>query len=321
VSAPAVPAVAPLSQEEEELNLDLSALDAPDSALDDLPMRSVPHVLVVEDDADTRRLLAFQLQERGFRVTTAADGREALALAERQHPDLVTLDVLMPGMDGFETLAALKQNALTLDIPVVMLSVVPEQAKGFALGASDYLSKPPDPAQLMQSIRAVLEIDDRAAGDDGAGPGSARLRVLVVDDEADLVAWLQTVLHDHGIEVLPAYGGREALEKARTQHPDVIVMDVKMPDMTGLEVSQALKADPATAPIPVIFMTASDIDKRQARTRMLGLGAVELLGKPFSAEDLVSEILRQTMILQVAVPAGQGEPATDGAPHAGEATS
>ena len=76
----------------------------------------------------------------------------------------------MPGMDGFETLAALKQNAQTLDIPVVMLSVVPEEARGFALGASDYLAKPPDPDQLVQSIRAVLEIEDRA---DGAGGGRA----------------------------------------------------------------------------------------------------------------------------------------------------
>jgi CheY-like chemotaxis protein len=127
--------------------------------------------------------------------------------------------------------------------------------------------------------------------------------VLVVDDEADLVTWLKTALETHGIVVLPAYGGTEAVSRARADHPDVIVMDVQMPDMTGLEVIRTLKSDPATAGIPVIFMTASDIDKRTARARMLGLGAVELLGKPFSVDELVGEILRQVDVLNELQPA------------------
>jgi CheY-like chemotaxis protein len=258
----------------------------------------------VDDDPDTRDLLAFQLESRGFRVTRAGSGREALTLARQERPDLITLDVMMPGLDGFETLAALKQEERTANIPVVMLSVLPEEERGFALGAADYLPKPPDPDQFVQSIRAVL--------DDGNGPstGAERtlegLRVLVVDDEPDLVGWLRTALSAHGLQVLPAYGGQEGLDKARTERPDVIVLDVQMPDLTGTEVIRALKADPTTATIPVIIMTASDIDKRTARARMIGLGAAELLGKPFSVETLVSEILRHTDLLPTPPPIRNG---------------
>ncbi|HMA32872.1 MAG TPA: response regulator, partial [Chloroflexia bacterium] len=252
------------------------------------------------DDPDTRRLLALQLEGRGFQVTQVPSGRDAIALAREARPDLIILDVMMPGLDGFETLAALKQDPVTADIPVVMLSVLPEAEKGFALGALDYLSKPLDPDQLIQTIRGVVAIDaPKGRPAKGARRGAAaKIRVLVVDDETDLVTWLQNALQAQDMLVLPAYGGQEGLAKAHSEQPDVIVMDVKMPDMTGLEVIRALKADPVTAKIPVIFMTASDIDKRTARVRMLGLGAVELLGKPFSADDLVSEILRQTKLLQ-----------------------
>ncbi len=214
---------------------------------------------------------------------------------------------MMPGLDGFETLAALKEATATAQIPVVMLSVLPEEERGFALGATDYLPKPPDPEQLMDIIREVLA--------HGATPTRdlSSLRVLVVDDEPDLVSWLETALGRQGMTVIAAYGGREGLAKAVSERPAIIVMDVRMPDMSGLDVLRALKADPVTADIPVIFMTASDIDKRTVRARMLGLGAAELLGKPFSADILVDEILRQTQLLRELQPVGSalaGDPQT-----------
>ncbi len=309
---PTEPAPLPTRTAEElSDDLDLSGFDLAVAATDALaaaqlsaapPTASAtdesPHVLVVDDDPDTRRLLGLQLAGHGFRVSEASGGREALALAQTGRPDLITLDVMMPGLDGFETLAALKESAATAQIPVVMLSVLPEEERGFALGATDYLPKPPDPEQLMDIIRAVLA--DGLAPDRGIGP----LRVLVVDDEPDLVSWLETALGCQGMTVIAAYGGRDGLAKAVSEQPAVIVMDVRMPDMNGLDVLRALKADPLTAQIPVIFMTASDIDKRTVRARMLGLGAAELLGKPFSADVLVDEILRQTQLLRELQPVG-----------------
>ena len=300
-------------------DLDLSDFDLAVAATDALTTRSAtagptdgasadhtagpqPHVLVVDDDPDTRRLLGLQLAGHGFRVTEASSGREALALAQTDRPDLITLDVMMPGLDGFETLAALKAAAATAQIPVVMLSVLPEEERGFALGATDYLPKPPDPEQLMEIIREVLT--------HGATPlrDLSSLRVLVVDDEPDLVSWLETALARQGMTVIAAHGGREGLAKAVSERPAIIVMDVRMPDMSGLDVLRALKVDPVTADIPVIFMTASDIDKRTVRARMLGLGAAELLGKPFSADILVDEILRQTQLLRELQPVGSAMP-------------
>jgi|GEM_PF-501190 len=314
---PLLPAALVPARTAEELSddLDLSGFDLavaasaaltarPESAAPPaaVPAARSPHVLVVDDDADTRRLLGLQLAGHGFRVSEAGGGREALALAQTDPPDLITLDVMMPGLDGFETLVALKGVAATAQIPVVMLSVLPEEERGFALGATDYLPKPPDPEQLMNIIREVLAHGAAPARD--LGP----LRVLVVDDEPDLVSWLETALGRQGMTVIAAYGGRDGLAKAVSERPAVIVMDVRMPDMSGLDVLRALKADPVTAAIPVIFMTASDIDKRTVRARMLGLGAAELLGKPFSADILVDEILRQTQLLRELQPVGSALP-------------
>ncbi|MDQ2810010.1 MAG: GAF domain-containing protein, partial [Chloroflexota bacterium] len=322
LSATTVPVLA-RTMEELSDDLDLSDFDLAVAASDALtnrppaaaptdgvpadPPAPLPHVLVVDDDPDTRRLLGLQLAGHGFRVSEASGGREALALAAADRPDLITLDVMMPGLDGFETLAALKEAAATAQIPVVMLSVLPEEERGFALGATDYLPKPPDPEQLMDIIREVLAHGATPARDLNS------LRVLVVDDEPDLVSWLETALGRQGMTVIAAYGGREGLAKAVSERPAVIVMDVRMPDMSGLDVLRALKADPVTADIPVIFMTASDIDKRTVRARMLGLGAAELLGKPFSADILVDEILRQTQLLRELQPVGSavaGDPQT-----------
>jgi DNA-binding response OmpR family regulator len=310
VAAPTAPATPVRHSEEDltdELDLDLimsrpeadaDAAQAVESAAP--PAAPSPlHVLVVDDDPDIRRLLALQLESKGFEVTQVSSGREALALVKERRPDLITLDVMMPGLDGFETLAALKAEAESADIPVVMLSVLPEEERGFALGAADYLPKPPDPDQLVLSIREVLAQPNAAPSD-----ATRALRVLVVDDEPDLVGWLQTALQTHGITVIAAHGGREGLAKAVSERPDAIVMDVRMPDMSGLDVIRALKDDPVTAGIPVIFMTASDINKSTARARMIGLGAAELIGKPFSADTLVTEILRQTQLLQELQPAG-----------------
>ncbi len=240
-------------------------------------------ILVVDDDLRVAQLFAHQLEADGHTVLVTTHGKDTLPLARREQPDLILLDVVMPDIDGFEVLAQLKQDFDAKSIPVIVTSIVAEEEKGFALGAADYLVKPLDNHQLQISVRRVLMQLDRAT------PGT----VLVVDDEVDIRHWLSVELTRQGCLVTEAQNGEECLAAVAAHPPDLILLDLNMPQMDGWTVIRRLKEKPQTAGIPIIVLTASAVDPEREKVQMLGMGVKQFLTKPVSVEMLTGEVRRQ----------------------------
>ena len=188
--------------------------------------------LVVEDDFKSADLIRVQLEAEGFKVLHAASAEAALALAVQQPLSLITLDIMLPNMDGWEFLSRLKQVPDLRRIPVVIISIVADRNKGFALGAAAVMQKPISRQELYESL---LDL--------GLFPVAERkpLKVLVVDDDPKAVELIAVRILGLAGTVLRAYGGREAIEVARRELPDLIVLDLMMPDVNGFEVVEALK--------------------------------------------------------------------------------
>jgi PAS domain S-box-containing protein len=232
-------------------------------------------VLVVEDEPDISRLIRFQLESHGYRVITAALGDEALAKAKAEQPDLITLDILLPDRDGFDVLRELKTIPRTADIPVLILSIVQDKDSGFRLGAIDFLIKPIDEHQLVQSVRRIL---------------ARKAQVLIAEDDADTVGMLVQMLEKAGYSTSVAMDGYETLALARKENPGLILLDLRMPGMDGYEALTRLKQDDMARDIPIIAMSAHASDYPAEREKLLSLGAVEFLSKPFTVQELVQEI-------------------------------
>jgi PAS domain S-box-containing protein len=249
------------------------------SALFPSPLSFAPSklILVVEDEPDIAELIRYHLEGNGYRVTTAPRGEEALAKAHQEKPDLITLDILLPDMDGFEVLQRLKSDEETADIPVVILSIVPDREDGFRLGAVDYVIKPVDEGRLLSAVGAILHKEDL---------------ILVVDDDRDTTRLVQEVLGRAGFTIRTANNGFEALAVARQEQPGLILLDLKMPELDGYEVLKRLKRDRTTQDIPVVVVTGSVTDEEVKRKKVLALGAAQFLTKPFAIDDFVEEIKR-----------------------------
>ncbi|HET7769346.1 MAG TPA: response regulator, partial [Chloroflexota bacterium] len=209
-----------------------------------------PLVLVVEDDVRSSALLAAHLRRAGYRVRFAETGERALELARTLRPDAITLDILLPDLDGWEVLRALKSDAETREIPATIVSVVDDQALGYALGAVDYLVKPIDGETLIRTLRRLTltsKVRER------------EVRVLVVDDDPAAVELLTEVLRPLGFAMSTARGGAEAIETARAHPPDVVLLDLMMPEVSGFDVVEALRADGRTRDVRIVVVTAKEL--------------------------------------------------------------
>jgi CheY-like chemotaxis protein len=213
-----------------------------------LPERVSPGigtVLVIDDEAAVRDLMQRFLAREGFQVITASGGEEGLRRARELRPDAITLDVMMPGMDGWAVLSALKADPDLGDIPVVMLTIVDDKNLGYALGASDYLTKPIDRERLVTVLKQHRR--DRP--------------VLVVDDDAGLRQLLRRMLEPEGYAVVEAENGRAALDRLREVSPSVILLDLMMPEMDGFEFVAEFRAHEAGRAIPIVVITARDLSR------------------------------------------------------------
>jgi PAS domain S-box-containing protein len=237
-----------------------------------------PVVLVVEDDQQAADLLVRQLENGGFHGVVASNGTEALAKAQEVQPIAITLDILLPGIDGWDVLAQLKRDDATRDIPVVVVSMVDKPELARALGAMDYLVKPVDGKALLARL-AKYTFAGKVTTEE--------TRVLVVDDEPANVHWLEGVLKPAGFSVTSAGGGREGIELARSSGPDLILLDLMMPEVSGFDVVEALDADESTRSIPIMILTAKDLtdeDKRKLNGHAKAIlergstGATDILG-------------------------------------------
>jgi len=235
-------------------------------------------VLVVDDDPVARDLLQRALGKAGFRVECATDGEDALRLARSLRPEAITLDVMMPGVDGWATLAALKADPELAGIPVIMLTIVDDKNKGYALGAADYMTKPFNREQLAATLAKY-----RRASQNRNAPA------LVVEDDDAARALLVRALEQEGWHVREAADGRAALRQVAAERPQLILLDLMMPEMDGFEFVQELHKLPGAQTIPVVVITAKDITLED-RLRLSGYVEKILEKGTYSRDDLLRAI-------------------------------
>jgi signal transduction histidine kinase/CheY-like chemotaxis protein len=235
-------------------------------------------VLVVDDDATARELIAEHIKAEGLPVVTAASGLEGLKLAKHLRPIAITLDVMMPDLDGWSVLAALRQDTELADIPVIMVTILDEQRRAASLGAAGYLTKPIDRDRLRR-ILGRFRTPARAT------------RVLLVEDDADQRERLRAWLEGQHWLVQEAANGREALACLQADRPDVILLDLMMPEMDGFAVVAALQKEPRWRDVPVIVITARDLDAQDRARLNSGVQSV-LVKEAFRPAELVERIRR-----------------------------
>jgi CheY-like chemotaxis protein/anti-sigma regulatory factor (Ser/Thr protein kinase) len=234
-------------------------------------------VLIVDDDEGVREFLALELKTYGLRILQAADGRKGLETAQTEKPDAILLDVLMPNLDGWETLRALKQVEETRSIPVVIVSVVENRAFGISLGAVEHLVKPVERPALLLALSK-------------AGVLATRGHVLVVDDDADVRALLEQELVAAGYRARTAAGGAEALELLRRERPSAVLLDLMMPPPDGFEVLYRIRKDPLLRDLPVVVVTAKELSPADEKT--LNRSTLRVIRKSSDSAQLIEEVLR-----------------------------
>jgi GAF domain-containing protein/CheY-like chemotaxis protein len=246
--------------------------EAPPAVPDRVPP-GVGTVLVIDDEPAVRDLMQRFLTREGFRVVTASGGEDGLRWARELRPDAITLDVMMPGMDGWAVLSALKADPDVADIPVIMLTIVDDRNLGYALGVSDYLIKPIDRERLVTVLKKYRR----------------DLPVLVVDDDVALRQLLRRMLEPEGYAVVEAENGRVALERLREVSPSVILLDLMMPEMDGFEFVAEVYRHAGWRAIPIVVITAKDLS-REDHERLNGYVQQILQKGAYSRDQLLAEV-------------------------------
>jgi PAS domain S-box-containing protein len=233
-------------------------------------------ILVVDDDATVRELVARHLQRAGFAVVGARGGQEGLRLVRELRPAAVTLDIMMPDLDGWTVLAAIKGDPALAGVPVVLMSIVEEKNRGYALGAADYLVKPVDRAKLVAALTRAC--------------GTAAGSVLLVDDDEMVRRSVRQALEPIGWKVTDAENGQVAVEALAAGRPDVIILDLMMPKMDGFEFLDELRGRPDWQGTPVVIITAKDLTDED-RNRLNG--GVERIIQKSDRDEMLRQLSRE----------------------------
>jgi PAS domain S-box-containing protein len=239
--------------------------------------RGKPLILVVDDEITARELLASYLCSE-YRIAMAESGAEAVQKAQELHPDAITLDVMMPGGIGFETLEALKQDPETANIPIVIVSIVDERQVGFSLGAADYLIKPIRKSVLLETIRRHVPPQSEE-----------EVAILLVDDDPGTLELLEETLRSAGYETESVSGGKRALEVLSSKLVSAVLLDLLMPGMDGFEVIRHIRQDPALRELPIFVMTGKNLKRDE----------LAVLNRETQALFLKNGAWRQELIVEV----------------------
>ncbi len=250
----------------------------PESATEDDPL-----VLVVEDDINASELLKLALTGAGYRVIQAYSGKEALAIAGDFDLFAITLDLMLPGMDGWSILKKLKEKPQTSNTPVIVISMLDQREIGFTMGIAEYFLKPVDKNTLISALDKIKQIIEVEVP-----------RVLVVDDEPNIVELVASMI-EPDYSVIRAYGGEEGIEKAFKEHPDALILDLMMPVINGFDVISRLKDNPETKDIPIIICTGKDLTSDDIQ--LLSDNVVSVMRKSmFTSDDIINEIEKLRLI-------------------------
>ena len=276
-------------------------------------------VLVVDDEVVVTSFLSDYLTGEGYEVILASNGEEALELAEKEKPQLILLDIRMPGIDGIEVCKRLKAQEKTRSIPVIMMTgFAYEKVDAVEAGADEFINKPLDPVELVFRLKSISrmryltdELDKAVAEIEGPQESSHEReaestegiknsgivvdKILVVDDELVVRGFLHELLAEEGYEVILASNGEEAIDLAERENPEVILLDINMPGIDGIEVCKRLKAQEETRNIPIIIVTALDDRGFIAYLE----GADDFVTKPFNPVELTFRIRSMHRIKQL----------------------
>jgi hypothetical protein len=236
----------------------------------------MPLALVVDDELSIRTLIEVTLQLEGFDTIGACDGETALQMAADHHPDVITLDVMMPGMDGWAVLTALKADAETMDIPVIMLTIVDDKNLGYALGAADYVTKPVDRDRLAAALQKFRNIP-------------APRTVLIVEDDEPTRTLMARMLEKEGWTALQAVDGIAGLEQLAQHKPALVLLDLMMPRMDGFAFVAELHKRPDWRAIPIVVVTAKTLTQED-RLQLKGYVEKILQKGAFTRDDLLAEV-------------------------------
>jgi CheY-like chemotaxis protein len=237
-------------------------------------------VLVIDDDPLQRDLMQRYLRKEGFTVCTASGGAQGLRLARQLLPAAITLDVMMPDVDGWSVLSALKGDALLSEIPVIMLTMVDDPERGFTLGASEYVTKPVNRRRLSQILKKYTCLRPPCP-------------VLVIDDEASTRALMRAMLEKEGWVVSEAGNGIEALECMARERPRLICLDLMMPEMDGFAFAAEVRRHPEWRSIPIVVITSQDLSSEDRR-RLNG-NVEKILRKDGDSRETLLEQVRDLL--------------------------
>jgi len=252
---------------------------------------STATILVIEDNALNLKLVRSLLILGGYQVLEAEDAEKGIELASHHLPDLILMDIQLPGMDGLEATRILKTREETQSIPVVALTayaMTGDEIKAREAGCSGYITKPLNTRTFLETLKKYLNQYPAANAPVPRGADRRKSRILIVDDDPLNVKLLSAKLPADQFEPLPAFNGEEALHRTIEDNPDLILLDIMMPDMDGYEVSHRLKTNPATEGIPIILVTA--LDGSEDKIRGFEAGADEFLNKPVNDIELLTRI-------------------------------
>ena len=233
-------------------------------------------ILVVDDDVTVRELVERHLERAGFAVVTAGGGQEGLGLVRELRPAAVTLDIMMPDLDGWTVLAAIKGDPALANIPVVLMSIIDEKSRGYTLGAADYLVKPVDRTKLVETLTRIC--------------GSAGGRTLLVDDDEVVRRGVRQALEPIGWKVTEAENGQVAINSLTGARPDVIILDLMMPKMDGFEFLEQVRRRSDWQDIPVVVITAKDLTQED-RDRLNG--GVERIIQKSDRDEMLRQLSRE----------------------------
>jgi len=289
-------------------------------------------ILVVEDNPTNMKLIRGLLGIGKYEIVEAMDATTGIQLAKEHKPDLILMDIQLPGMDGLTATRELKKDPAFQDIPVVAITAHAMQGddtKALEAGCAGYISKPVDTRTFLEKISGFLQQKIDSHSNPVRSASVYKKRILIVDDEPVNIKVLEAKLPAKEYEVIRAFSGKEALEKVADTAPEVILLDIMMPEMDGYEVTKTLKTDPKTSHIPIIIVTA--LTETKDKLKALDAGAEEFISKPVNTTELIARIKSMLRLRQYREqldirsqseesfisPPGQGEPvrADAASPH------
>jgi len=245
-----------------------------------MPEGEKPLVLVIEDNPQASQLIQMYLQEAGYRTELARDGAEGLEMAKRLKPNIITLDMIMPVKDGWQVMKELKRHPICKNIPIIIISITDEKKLGFSMGAVDYFVKPVNKEELIKALEKIPlgRIDSKQ-----------HPKVLIIDDDRTASELIQVMLEAEGYEVITTMNGKEGVRLALSEMPDLIILDLIMPDISGFNVAYQLKQQPKTRNTPIIILTSMEVDD-DTREQMQGFISTIMSKSRFTKNDLLREI-------------------------------